>query len=259
MDGSIEMTSLRYCCCQLTPINPRFPTLRIKLHEREVFRFGRHEDCEQSFPNDFRISGVHAMLLLGSGPDRAPTILVEDSSVNGTFVNGERVPRRSNRTLATGDEIFLVIPNHKLLQQGYTGSLTTNFVGYYFEYLSTLDAAPSIPPLALGDSLSWRRSLKPPEGRDTSTDPPTAVATPRELDAQSPVRQTTDAPSWVHRLPSQTPPHPSPKSEDSGTQDGPSSREESAAPSSVVGAGEAASFTLWWLQHYDPMTLLPNR
>ena len=125
----------------------------------ESFRFGRHPDCEQSFPKDFRISGVHATLRIDEAAAKSgnpPSIIIVDSSVNGTFVNGVRVPRKSQCTLSSGDEIFLVIPNQKLLQRDYTGSLTTNFVGYFFEFTDEPQQAGSILP-PLGERLERLR------------------------------------------------------------------------------------------------------
>jgi hypothetical protein len=114
--------------CTLKPLNPRLKPLQITLTGQTVFRLGRHDHCEQSFPTDFRISGVHCSLRL-----EANQFVVVDSSVNGTYVNGIRVPQRSPQVLHNGDQIFLVIPDDALLTSGYTGSLTQNFVGYLFE------------------------------------------------------------------------------------------------------------------------------
>ena len=51
--------------CVLKPLNPRHKTLHVSLTTTsERFRFGRRAECEASFPNDHRISGVHASLLL---------------------------------------------------------------------------------------------------------------------------------------------------------------------------------------------------
>ena len=244
---------MRHRSCLMTPINPRYPALRIKLHENQRFRFGRHNECEQSFPSDFRISGVHSTLLVREQPDSTLSFVVEDSSVNGTFVNGARVPRNSQRTLASGDEIFLVIPSQKLLQHGYTGSLTTNFVGYFFEYK---DADMS---LRVEDKASWRRSLNvaPAAALDApaAADPPQAVITPRQLERDHEVRQTSDVPSWLHALAEKTP-RPS---EDLSKPS--SSREEISAPGrpGEDSSPRAASFTLWWLQQPELSVALPIR
>lgn len=123
------------CECRLTPLNSRYPLLDVVLRQGERFRFGRHEGCDMAFPKDFRISSVHASLLVELAEDGGLRVAIEDSSVNGTFVNGQRVPRGMCRALFTGDEIFLVIPSQMLLQgSGYEGSLIANFVGYSFTY-----------------------------------------------------------------------------------------------------------------------------
>lgn len=121
--------------CLLRPLNPRHGRLEITLTTRDAFRFGRSTECQQSFPTDYRISKVHCSLLLDGGQ-----IVIEDHSVNGTYVNSERVTTR--RVLSPGDTIFLVIPDHALLSQaGYTGSLTQNFVGYAFDLVAVEEAS----------------------------------------------------------------------------------------------------------------------
>ena len=269
--GSVELTSnltpRASRECLLTPLNPRYPTLLLTLHQEERFRFGRHKDCEQSFPNDFRISGVHATLVLEGRPASSakPTIRLEDSSVNGTFVNGTRMPRKSQRTLASGDEIFFVIPNEKLLQQGYAGSLTTNFVGYFFEYADApLQAAAMVPSLggrleALGSETSpWGRAGSPRTPKTPHVPPDTPHLDTREDE----VRQTADAPSWLaqvnggprrtsHGTHGHVTPRPSTDVSvgspnlDDGERGGP---EDEQAARTAGSAQEATSFALWWLQ-----------
>lgn len=269
--GSVELTSnltpRASRECLLTPINPRYPTLRLTLHQEERFRFGRHKECEQSFPNDFRISGVHATLMLEGVPPSGGKALIrlEDSSVNGTFVNGTRMPRKSHRTLASGDEIFFVIPNEKLLQQGYAGSLTTNFVGYFFEYADEpRQAAAMVPSLGGrletlgGESSPWGRSGSPRTPKTPHVPPDTPHLETREDE----VRQTADAPSWLSQVnggPRRTShgthgnltPRPStdvsvgsPNVGDVVTGE----REAEEAARDGGSAQEATSFALWWLQ-----------
>ena len=54
----------------LRSLNARHPARSLTLSANQTFRFGRRVDCEQSFPSDFRISGVHASLLLEGLPVR---------------------------------------------------------------------------------------------------------------------------------------------------------------------------------------------
>jgi hypothetical protein len=123
--------------CTLQPLNARLNTLYIELLSNQRFRFGRHEDCEQCFPSDKRISSLHASLILELREDGSPCVAIEDSSVNGTFVNAERVPKGHRRRLQTADEIYLVIPSQEMLHQtGYEGSLMGKFIGYSFAYSS---------------------------------------------------------------------------------------------------------------------------
>ena len=102
--------------CALHSINPRHPNLQLELRAGERFRFGRNPNCEQTFPSDNRISGVHAMLTVVTTP-AGPRLSLLDTSVNGTFVNGQRVQRNAQRILESGDEVFLVIPNHQVLSR----------------------------------------------------------------------------------------------------------------------------------------------
>ena len=132
--------------CKLSSINRRYPDLNLSLAPDGRFRFGRHPECEQSFPKDFRISGVHATLAVGAAPSGA-VVEITDSSSNGTFVNGARLAKGARHALASGDELYLVIPSQDLLTGvGYIGSLTTNFVGYLFEYTDGLPGPPRAPP-----------------------------------------------------------------------------------------------------------------
>ena len=58
---------------RLTPLNPRYPLLDVELRAEDRFRFGRHEACDQSFPKDFRISSVHASLIVQEDAGGAPS------------------------------------------------------------------------------------------------------------------------------------------------------------------------------------------
>ena len=150
MAGSVELTDVQTSrtSCVLRPLNPRHRTLHVTLRVGERFRFGRKAECDQSFPSDYRISGLHAALMIEGG-----SIVIVDSSANGTFVNRDRVPRGSWRPLVDGDCFYLVIPSIEVLQAGYTGSLTQKFVGYMFEQSDEMyDSMPATAPA--NESLS---------------------------------------------------------------------------------------------------------
>ena len=171
--------------CKLSSINRRYPDLNLSLAPDGRFRFGRHPECEQSFPKDFRISGVHATLAVGAAPSGA-VVEITDSSSNGTFVNGARLAKGARHALASGDELYLVIPSQDLLTGvGYIGSLTTNFVGYLFEYT---DGLPG-PPRAAAAAAAAVPAAPPEPG------------SPSAIGRDHAVRQTTDAPSWISRQP----------------------------------------------------------
>ncbi|KAL1520044.1 hypothetical protein AB1Y20_023520 [Prymnesium parvum] len=229
--------------CQLTPLNPRYPTIRLKLQPQQRFRFGRRPECEQSFPNDFRISGVHATLLLDNS--LPPNVLIEDSSVNGTFVNGVRVPRNQTCKLSSGDEIFLVIPNEKLLQHGYEGSLTTNFVGYYFSLADGQNKAPRVPPIDVRldeighHTANWKGGGGPQAGL-MPLEPPSPSEIIRQQLRHEQVRQTADAPSWLSRAIEGT--------DTPTTSSGNLPGVGRIVDGGGVHSGPPASFTLWWEQ-----------
>ena len=210
--------------CKLSSINRRYPDLNLSLAPDGRFRFGRHPECEQSFPKDFRISGVHATLAVGAAPSGA-VVEITDSSSNGTFVNGARLAKGARHALASGDELYLVIPSQDLLTGvGYIGSLTTNFVGYLFEYT---DGLPG-PPRAAAAAAAAVPTAPPEPG------------SPSAIGRDHAVRQTTDAPSWISRQPLELP--------------GAGGGAPSAACATVAEAPSAApaapprltSFAMWW-------------
>ena len=153
---------------RLEALNPRHPTLESTLVGSQRFRLGRKADCDIAFEGDFRISSVHASFLLDeTHAGRWPPVLVQDTSVNGTWVNGVRVPRNSRRALQDEDQVFLVIPN----RDAQAGSLTTSYVGYVFRYADTDEASrrrerrpPDLPPRALGALPSPSPNREPATG-----------------------------------------------------------------------------------------------
>ena len=267
------------CECRLTPLNTRYPLLDVVLRQGERFRFGRHETCDMAFPKDFRISSVHASLLVELAEDGGLRVAIEDSSVNGTFVNGQRVPRGMCRALFTGDEIFLVIPSQMLLQgSGYEGSLIANFVGYSFTYTgesarasllrqpsSRAAPAPAAEPEPASErSPSFKKQMQA-EVRAAQVEAETLAmaaahgAAPRAGSAASSALEAGEGPLPRPRgvvLSGDLPPPP--PSLDRGTahpvavhaQPGPTAS-PSAAPVATLAADEGLgllSFATWW-QH----------
>ena len=214
--------------CKLSSINRRYPDLNLSLAPDGRFRFGRHPECEQSFPKDFRISGVHATLAVGAAPSGA-VVEITDSSSNGTFVNGARLAKGARHALASGDELYLVIPSQDLLTGvGYIGSLTTNFVGYLFEYT---DGLPG-PPRAAAAAAAAVPAAPPEPG------------SPSAIGRDHAVRQTTDAPSWISRQPLELPGAGggAPSAACATVAEAPS-----AAPAAEVAAPpRLTSFAMWW-------------
>ena len=201
-ERSVELTSVRSQRVRLQPINMRHEVITLSIDDlrRQPFRFGRNIECERSFPQDYRISGVHATLVWDAA---ATQLLIEDSSVNGTFVNGERVARGTRRALADQDLFFLVIPDPGMLQQGYTGSLITNLVGYRIRYEKAEPADGShpgtAPPWAPRGAMPVANPNEVPLSPPPPPPPPPSAEVEERL-SENPLRQTTNAPSWIHRL-----------------------------------------------------------
>jgi len=62
---------------------------------------GRSSDAAKALPEDPQISRLHARLRL-----EGDTLQVVDNGpTNGTYVNGDRIPERSTRTIKTGDRV----------------------------------------------------------------------------------------------------------------------------------------------------------
>ena len=218
--ASIELTNaLTRVSCTLTPLNPRHHLLSFELTYGQRFRLGRSAACDKSFLGDYRISDMHASLLLDG--DR---VVVEDTSVNGTYVNGIRLPKYERRALSSGDQLFLVIPDQSLLQSPAAGSLTRNFVGYTFrcgaspvaaqspaaaKLAGTTSSAPPPPPPppsehgaasdAGGDRTAWQkpRGRLPRAAPDSPMSPAHTPAAPAALSRLSAVRQTRDEQAWI--------------------------------------------------------------
>lgn len=65
---------------------------------------------------DGRVSRVHCQLAHAQGA----AVLIDMSSSNGTFLNGEALPRGGRAGLADGDRISLVLSVAPLYEQGFT-------------------------------------------------------------------------------------------------------------------------------------------
>jgi len=263
---SIELTDrLPGVSFTLHALNPRHPRLALRLHAGESFRFGRRIECEQCFPSDHRISGVHASLRLDGGH-----VVLHDHSVNGTYVNSARLAHGTGRALEGGDSFYLVIPSAEILQKGYTGSLTQSFVGYLFE----LEPAPAAAPAALAADdtaapeaeadralaaagavqlavpaapAAAAPSAAPPGARRglIPRSAPGALTDRAEHEACGPsassIRQTTDASVLLAA------------SDTAGLICGADGDEAACtAPAEEQHHDHVVSFASWWLEHLDP-------
>lgn len=73
----------------------------------DVILLGRGEKCQVRF-NDSAVSSQHCRLLCPAGDGDA--CILEDLSVNGSFVNGAKVGKGNRASLRHGDEISLLRP-----------------------------------------------------------------------------------------------------------------------------------------------------
>jgi len=75
----------------------------------DVVLVGRSERCQVRF-NDTAVSSQHCRLISGSA--RGGVCVLEDLSVNGTFVNGAKVGRGNAIDIRDGDQISLLRPTN---------------------------------------------------------------------------------------------------------------------------------------------------
>ncbi|SMN22125.1 similar to Saccharomyces cerevisiae YPL153C RAD53 Protein kinase, required for cell-cycle arrest in response to DNA damage [Maudiozyma saulgeensis] len=77
--------------------------LKIKTPIKKVWTFGRGSPpaIDYQFENHSRYSNKHFQIMLGEDCN----LLLRDISTNGTILNGERIPKKTNQLLSQGDEI----------------------------------------------------------------------------------------------------------------------------------------------------------
>jgi hypothetical protein len=92
--------------------DPACKTPPIAIVRGEVTTIGRRGDVRMDTPSGREISRIHATISRHEGNHKEHWILEDNSSVNGTFINGRKI---HVRVLASGDEIlFGGGPNYKL-------------------------------------------------------------------------------------------------------------------------------------------------
>jgi hypothetical protein len=84
---------------------------RVKDNVRDHYTVGRSKACDIVIP-DKRVSSIHCAVYCDYELGRL-RVFVEDSSANGTFVNGTstRLKRNQRTELKSGDEIYVVNPD----------------------------------------------------------------------------------------------------------------------------------------------------
>ncbi|XP_062571619.1 serine/threonine-protein kinase Chk2-like [Saccostrea cucullata] len=102
---------------RLMPLGPGFITVALKNDE---YSFGRGENCDVSFGVHMAkskqcfqaYSKVH-FKLTKQQTSAGVFVFLEDTSSNGTFVNGEKVGKGNKQVLTNNDEIALALKNNK--------------------------------------------------------------------------------------------------------------------------------------------------
>ncbi|CDO95833.1 unnamed protein product [Kluyveromyces dobzhanskii CBS 2104] len=68
---------------------------------KKTWTFGRNQSCDYFLGDISRLSNRHFLLMLGE----EGTLMVKDTSTNGTWLNGSRIQKDTNHILTQGDEI----------------------------------------------------------------------------------------------------------------------------------------------------------
>lgn len=104
----------------LHPIDRSFYPMDLKDDE---YTFGRGLKCSYAFDvpsirhtQNFKSYSKHHFTItrIESGSSGSYTIMLKDESMNGTFVNGERLPEKGSRQLLDKDEIGMNVPAHRV-------------------------------------------------------------------------------------------------------------------------------------------------
>ncbi|KAF8143363.1 kinase-like domain-containing protein [Mycena galopus ATCC 62051] len=81
------------------------------------FTIGRHSDNIVNFAG-FKISNHHAKIRWNGLQNAASIITIEDTSSNGTFINGEKIGRGQKRLLRDGNEVAFGVATRSLEEDG---------------------------------------------------------------------------------------------------------------------------------------------
>lgn len=100
---------------RLVPLTTGFRQVEL-LNSQAEYTFGRGKDQDVRL-TDVHISSRHCRVFREPDPpgkplppDVPPTVFVEDTSANGTFVNKVRLKKNTPRVLNPGDQLSLVVP-----------------------------------------------------------------------------------------------------------------------------------------------------
>lgn len=72
---------------------------------KKTWTFGRNKNSDYFLGDVSRLSNKHFMVMLGE----EGTLLLQDTSTNGTWLNGVRIQKNTNHILAQGDEVTVAV------------------------------------------------------------------------------------------------------------------------------------------------------
>lgn len=213
---------------------------------------GRRPNCTIVL-NDIRISGSHVHFKAG---DRVDAVLVEDTSANGTFVNGRRLTKGEPRVLSDGDVISLVTPLKQppqQLQDDKRASIIAVFI-CNGEAPSESSVAPptaaeaSPKPVIAAADTAMRDQAREIEIAASTGDavqrgqiPPSSIAPTLAATARAP--PTPAAPAAPAAVPATAAPHAQPSLASAVPRAAPATAVSHPQPSTAAPAVPAASFT----------------
>ena len=124
------------------------------------FSIGRKACCQLVLPESYAyVSGEHCRLKFVESASGSGTLLLEDLSGNGTFINGRKVGRGKTQDINIGDEISLAKPTRK--------------GGAIKFHVEACEDVAAVTPVA---AAAWAASPPQPEVRVTPPATPAAVS-----------------------------------------------------------------------------------
>eukprot|EP00033_Pygsuia_biforma_P001050 GCRY01001196.1.p1 GENE.GCRY01001196.1~~GCRY01001196.1.p1 ORF type:complete len:491 (-),score=76.52 GCRY01001196.1:362-1834(-) len=131
---------------RLVSLNPENPNVNIF---EDSLVIGRSPDSDVQFPNP-QLSGKHTKIFRQArsmsamqGSDNLYSFFVEDTSTNGTFLNGKKIGKGQKALIKKMDEISLVLKNHRAAKKKKGSAVP--FYSYIFQPLTECEVSPDHP------------------------------------------------------------------------------------------------------------------